>query len=307
MAPQPVSTMRCAEPADSSAGSSCDSAVPRSSSMTRTRDVERSQCHPREDDAVVVAKEAAKAIDRTPLVRQVELRHPILRELLHHLRGPKAGVGSSPLGQAGDESENVEIRLDQLADARAQNLEHHRSTVRQASAVNLSHRAGGERSLVDLHPFRLQQITETVPQLLLDLLPGDRADFILQSPQLGRPGVGQPIDPRAQELAELDEGRPQLLQRLARPLWRRAHFALGGLVHQLRHQPCRQVKARQHVGEPVGQEHTQDLPRAPDDAQLAEQADRFGGTLDRGHGTILRGAPAPSQPAPLVGNRETDA
>jgi hypothetical protein len=101
----------------------------------------------------------------------------------------------------------------------------------------------------------------------------------LELAQVGGHVRSDEVDPRAEHLAELDERRPELDERLAEPL--AVAQRVAAQAHPGRHElaQVRMVRERDHVGDAVVREHPQHLLDAA--AVLDERAD---GGMRRGHG-----------------------
>ena len=132
----------------------------------------------------------------------------------------------------GEELEQAQVAEDLVARRRALHLYHDAVAVLQPRTMHLADRPRRERLGVDA----LEDVLPRNLQLLFhhrdDLGLGERRHLVLQVGQLldelGRKQAGT----RGQDLAELGEGRPQLLERLAQPLGafrRRERVALGAL------------------------------------------------------------------------------
>ena len=87
------------------------------------------------------------------------------------------------------------------------------SPVEQAAAVHLTDRRRRERLPVELREHRLDRGAELVFEELLDLGPVGRRDVVLQQPELVDHGRGQQVGPCRQDLAELHEHVPGVLER----------------------------------------------------------------------------------------------
>ena len=143
----------------------------------------------------------------------VELAHQRLAELLQHLDEAEAPAHLGvEVGEGGDLAQRLQVLDDLLADARALHLDRDLAPVAQRRAVHLAQ--GGRR-----HRLRLELgegLGEPDAQLgahdALDLQERERPHLVLQAGQRLHVGQGQQIGARGQELADLDEGRPHLLE-----------------------------------------------------------------------------------------------
>src|SRR5262249_17027433 len=111
------------------------------------------------------------------------------------------------------------IGFDLRPDPGALDLEHHGRPVLQGRPVNLDHRSGSERGGVHL----VEELFEGRSQVVLDLLTnlfeidGRRLRLKLLNPR--DPLRAEQVRARREDLAELDEGRPERLETPAHTLW----------------------------------------------------------------------------------------
>ena len=108
----------------------------------------------------------------------------------------------------------AQVGLDGLLDVGALDLDDDLGPVGQHGRVHLTQGSRRNRGRIDNE----KQLVEGAAQLRLDggldLVPGRRRDVVLQAGQLVDELGRKHIRPGAGDLAELDEGRPQLLDRL---------------------------------------------------------------------------------------------
>jgi hypothetical protein len=114
--------------------------------------------------------------------------------------------------------QDLEIPLDKLAHVRTQNLDHDFASVFKRRRMNLRDRGGGERR----HVEAAEQLSHRTPERFLDAGPrglaGEGRHAILQLRELVRDVVREQVAPRRDHLAELDEYRPEILERPAQTL-----------------------------------------------------------------------------------------
>ena len=149
-----------------------------------------------------------------PLLAEVELLAEAVLQLAHHLQEAVAPAERGVLrGEARQLAQHLDVDLDPPAHLRPLDLHRHLAAVGQGRAVDLGHRRGRQRRAVE----RGEQLAERRAQLALDylddLLARHRSDRVLQAGERLDVGGGQEVGAGAEELAELDEDRPQLLQR----------------------------------------------------------------------------------------------
>ena len=110
-------------------------------------------------------------------------------------------------------------------------------------------------------------------QDLLDLVESERADVVAQGRELVDIRLGQQVRPGGEELAQLHERGPEVLQdhpQPARPVLRRYPVAQRGPLDRPHH--ALQVQCRHHVLITIPHQRRQDLPVS---RQVAEMSDRL--------------------------------
>ena len=105
---------------------------------------------------------------------------------------------------------------------------------------------------------------------LLDLRERERADVVLEAAQLGDDVGREHVGPRREQLAELDEGRAELVEHLAQVL-----AALRRLAVDLLPRPA----AREEIGQPVGVEPVAEAVPDGDLGDLRQAAEVARGRL----------------------------
>jgi hypothetical protein len=150
------------------------------------------------------------------LAAEVELVVDGLVVLLHHFDRPQPRAFLPiPVCKASQGVQKVEIPVDDLVDARPQDLYHHLGTVVQPRRVCLGHRGRGKRLRVETGKMLRQRLAVGPLDDGSGHLARKRRYPVLEPSQFGSDIFGQQVRPARQHLAELDENRPQLLQRLA--------------------------------------------------------------------------------------------
>ena len=148
--------------------------------------------------------------------------------------------------------------------ARTLNFDGDLPAVRQGGAVDLADRCGGDRQRIEVEKRALEREVELRLDDLLDLLERERPHVVLEAAQLhddvGRHDVG----PRREQLAELHERRPELVEHLAQ-----VDAARGGGLGLDRGalapgQQVGQLVLLEEVAEPVTDGHLGDLGQAPE-------------------------------------------
>ncbi len=194
-------------------------------------------------------------VDERTRVDEVERAHALLHELRRLVQEDEVG-------------------LDLTHRVRALHLDRDLAAVRKRRLVHLTDRRRRDRHRVEVE----EEPLDRVPQLLLDhalrLLEGERAHIVLQRPQLGDQVGRDDVGPRGQELPELHERRPELLQHLAQVLTARRR----------RHRTdVRDPPSGNQVGEPVRLEEVAEAVAHHDLRDLGQAAERARRRL--GHAT----------------------
>lgn len=222
------------------------------------------------------------------LAAQVHLGLQRPRQLAHDPPDPEPrGLLAAVLGDLGQRAEDLEGGPHLLGDAGVADLHDHLAPVLQRGRMDLPDGGGGERLEVE----RAEGLFERAAQLALD----DRAHdlgriggrLLAQPLELAGDVVADEVAARAEDLPELDEGRPQVLQRHPQPL------RIGELA-QLRVGPRRDLLAQPRGGvpgpggEPEARQDAEDLL----DARAVAQQDggrmvAEGGVQIEGHRRIL--------------------
>ena len=111
--------------------------------------------------------------------------------------------------------EQRQVGFDLTRRVRALHLDDDLVAVRERRAVHLTDRGGGNRLLVEAD----ERLLDRQAELFLDhdpnLREGERADVVLEAAQLGDDVRRDDIGTRGEQLAELDERRPELVEHLA--------------------------------------------------------------------------------------------
>ena len=84
--------------------------------------------------------------------------------------------------------------------------------------MHLADRGGGDRLAVELQEEPLDRLAQLLPDDALDLLVREGAHVVLEPAQLGDDVRRQDVGPHREQLAELDEGRAELVEELAEVL-----------------------------------------------------------------------------------------
>jgi hypothetical protein len=189
-------------------------------SITITLSLHQSQC----TSGSVSCSESAKL--RRSCEQLVELRH-------YFARFQAPAVGPELFQQAGGHLQQGDVMLDDGFDAGAQDLDGDLAAVGQFGEMHLRHRGRGDRGAVEAGEDLVHRFTVGRFKLGDGEFRGEGRHAILKSRQFVGNIQRQKVAARGQDLAELDENRPQCLQRLAQAhgAWRRSvapeHQGLG--------------------------------------------------------------------------------
>ena len=182
----------------------------------------------------------------------------------HFARAQAFAVGKKTLDKARRQPHQRQILLDYRLQIRPQHFYRHALAVKQLGAVHLRHRGAGHRRVVETGiDFR-----QRPPQRSFDLAArhfgGKRRDFVLQLGQFLRIGRRQQVGAGGEHLPQLDENRPQTLQRQPQPHRHRLGgkaFGLGQSQQQPA-QPAGTHQADHQVGKAVAVESLTDNGKA---------------------------------------------
>ena len=229
----------------------------------------------RDDDVRVAGEVLGEALDVARLGDEVGLALERARELRGDFRRPVAPrLGHLGLDQLGHAPQQAQVGVDLFAHARPSHLKHHRRAVLQLRAVHLRDRRRTLRARVDVAEHVERRAPERAFELGQQLLERHRRHLGLQLFELGDPARREEIDARRHHLAELDEGRAELLQRHAHALRGIERDLLGNgiAVQDLpgAFQHARDADALHELAQAVADEDRGDFLEA---RQLAHHAD----------------------------------
>ena len=211
--------------------------------------------------AYEVRREAAHVIG---LDLEVDLLGERLLELVDQADGVVAAQLRDPLlGLVGEPAQDREVGLDHLVEVGALDLEHHLAPVLEGRAVDLRDRGRGQGLVVELAEHLVHGAAELVLDELADPLAAEGLDLVLQLAQLGHELERDQVGAGRHDLAQLHEGRAEVLQREPDPLLGleldhgrvgvRDHARLDPLQDRVEPDP------RHGVAEAVLQQHLEDL------------------------------------------------
>ncbi|MCY1528890.1 hypothetical protein D9M68_640120 [compost metagenome] len=174
-----------------------------------------------------------------------------------------ARFGGDAFGQAGEQEQPGQVGADHRLEVRADHLDHHFLAAAQLRGVYLGDRGGGQRLAVEAR----EQAGDLGAELFLDqrhrVLGIERRHLVLEEGQLVGDVRRQQVAAGRQQLAELDEDRPEVLQRQAQAFAARqvqlpARQPAPGQQEARGGQPPGQRQGEQQVVEAVADDHALD-------------------------------------------------
>jgi len=153
------------------------------------------------------------------LAHQIEFIGDGFAILAHDFHGPH-GPRLDPVfvGEPCQGVEHFKVEIDDLAHARAQHLHHHFVAVLQGGRVHLRDGCRGKGRRFEAAEYVRKRPAEGFLDHGDGNFTGERRHAILQFCQLIGDVDRQQVAARRERLAELDENRPQFLERQAQPL-----------------------------------------------------------------------------------------
>ena len=159
-------------------------------------------------------QEGLEVHHRPGFVAQVELLADLLPEAVEHLEQPARSLVA---GLSGDDLqerlEHVEVGGHHPVDERAQDLHPDHPAVVERSPVHHRHRGTADRLRIDLGVGLLHRHPEVGFDPALDLVEPDDRPGVEAGPELVGHGLSEDARERGDELAELDERSPEILER----------------------------------------------------------------------------------------------
>ena len=127
----------------------------------------------------------------------------------------QARIGREAFGRAGQDEQPCQVLADDRLEAWANDFHHHFFAGLELRGVHLRHRRRGQGLDVEA----AEHLADLLAQLFFDqrhrLLRIERRHAVLQQHQLVGDVFGQQVAAGGEDLPELDEDRPQILQRQA--------------------------------------------------------------------------------------------
>ncbi len=190
---------------------------------------------------------ARELVDQRASVNEVERMHALLHE-------PRRLVQQRQVG------------LDLARRARPLHLHGDLPPVRKRRTVHLADRRRCDRLPLEVEEEPVESVTEILLDHALGLLERERAHVVLKAAQLGDDVGRHDVRSRREQLAELDESRPELVEQLAQMLAARgADARLRRRKPRLRRaarEEVRELVRLEEVAEAVADHHLCDLRQA---------------------------------------------
>ena len=181
-------------------------------------------------NARVTSEIGAQAIGVSAFLGEVEfLQHSGSKLPQHRRRGEAPCLRARRLDHGRHLRDQPQVGLHARPDAGALHLQHDIAPIVQSGAVNLRDRGGGKRRLVQPRERGFRRLAKRLLQRGAYHRELQRRRLAVQLLKFGYPRRRQQIAARRQNLAELDEGRPEFLQREPGP-HRQAQIASGFAV-----------------------------------------------------------------------------
>ena len=172
----------------------------------------------RHGDPVVVGEVSAERLGVPRLLLVVELEADRAAELVDELVGvDEVELADALADDARRRGHELQIGLDLPRREGTLNLDDHLRVVRERRAVHLTDRRGGDRPLLEVDERPLDRQPELGVDDALHVLDRERRHLVLELPQLGDHVGRHEVGPCREQLPELDERRPELVQHLPEP------------------------------------------------------------------------------------------
>src|SRR5262245_39067181 len=215
----------------------------------------------------ITGKVAGEAFGVACLYCEVELSLQRSAQLADNLDGPVApDLGCFPLGEMGKMLEDAQIGLDFRCDAGSANFQDDRRPAGERGPMYLGNRGGGVGLALQIGEHFERRAAERQLDLRQQIIERHRRHLAEKLVELLSPLRWQKVFPGREYLAQLDEGRPQLLQGEPGALLRFEIGDFGGLrpLQNLTGalEQRRDAGATHDIPQAVANEDRADLPQA---------------------------------------------
>ena len=168
----------------------------------------------RDEHAEIVGKVAGEALRVAGLHGEIELALERAAQLADHLDGAVAPqLGPFLLDQKGEMLEDPQVGVDLCDDTGTANLQDDRRAVGELGPMHLRDGGGGVRLAIEIDEHGERRPAERLLDLRQELLEWHRGHAAVQPAELFDPSRGEKVLSGREHLTQLDEGRPELLQR----------------------------------------------------------------------------------------------
>ncbi len=237
--------------------------------------------HARDHDMRQRREVGRDALGAAAFGSEVELAAQRARELAHELaRAVGLQRRQFGLGDRGDAVEQPQVGLDHVADAGAADLDDDFAAVLQLRAVHLRDRRAGQRLGVEAREHGLGFGAEILAQLRAQRVQRHGGHAAVQLLELGDPVGAEQVGAAGEDLAELDEGGAEFLERHAHLRRRLEPREVGGVIVvdsvAGAFERIGQPEPAHAVAEAVPHQHADDLVQAPEIARRAQGLDQHG-------------------------------
>ena len=230
-------------------------------------------------DVRMAGEVAVEVLRVAALLPVVELLPDRAGELVHELAGVHEVERADPLAREPScLVEQAEVGLDLLRCARPLHLDRDAAPVRQRRPMHLADRRGRDRRVLEVEEEPLERVAELLLDHALGLLERERPDVVLQPAQLDHDVRGHDVRPGREELPELHERRPQLVEHLTQVLAAGGRCTLLGrhvgeaVFRRAAGQEIAELVRLEEVAEAVAHHDLRNLRQAPDAAGRAHRA-----------------------------------
>ena len=231
----------------------------------------------RHADVWVTREVAVEVLRVARLLPVVELLADGARELVHELAGVDEIERADPLAREPRRLvEQAEVGFDLLRCPRPLHLDRDPAPVRQGRAMHLADGGGRDRRRLEVEEQPLERVAQLLFDHALGLLERERPHVVLQPPQLDHDVGRHDVGPGREELPELHERRPELVEHLTQVLAARGRGGtlLGrhvgeAILRGAARQEVAQLVRLEEVAEAVAHHDLRDLRQASDAAGRA--------------------------------------